>query len=147
MQVPSAGATKDPVVFTPASLTFGAITVGSKSAAQTVRITNNDSAPLTISNISASGDFAVVQPTACGATLAAGKSCTFNVTFTPTAMGTRTGAIAIVDSASSSPQTVSLGGSGVVNLTFSANKLNFSGQAVGTKSEFQTLTIFNTSTI
>src|SRR5437016_2082303 len=82
MQVPSAAAPKDPVALSPASLAFAAVTVGSTSAAQTVKITNNDSVALAISSISASGDFAIVQPTACGATLAAAKSCSFNVTFT-----------------------------------------------------------------
>jgi hypothetical protein len=42
--------------------------------------------------------------------VAAGASCTINVTFKPTAGGTRTGAVTISDNASASPQTVALTG-------------------------------------
>ncbi|MGB7591531.1 MAG: IPT/TIG domain-containing protein, partial [Terriglobia bacterium] len=40
-------------------------------------------------------------------------SCTLKVTFKPTATGTRTGVVTLTDNASSSPQTVSLTGTGV----------------------------------
>src|SRR2546426_1040597 len=45
----------------------------------------------------------------------AGLNCTINVTFTPIATGTRTGAITITDDASDSPQTVSLTGTGATS--------------------------------
>jgi hypothetical protein len=42
----------------------------------------------------------------------AGASCTISVTFAPTDIGTRTGQLVVSDSASDSPQTASLTGTG-----------------------------------
>src|SRR5262249_14159556 len=68
-------------------------------------------ATLTITSITASGDF--TQTNGCAGSLAAGASCPIVVTFVPTAAGSRTGAVTIVDNAAQSPQTVSLTGTGV----------------------------------
>src|SRR5439155_8088362 len=72
---------------------------------------------------------------------------TINVAFTPSAMGARSGAITIVDSASSSPQTVPLSGTGVVNLSLSAGNVNFGNQTVGTTSVIKTVSLTNGSSI
>ena len=100
---------------TPASLPFAARIVGSTSLAKIVTIKNNLSTTLTISGIALAGtnpgDFAN-SGTTCKTTLAAGATCTASVTFTPTAKGARVAILAISDSASSSPQTVSLSGTG-----------------------------------
>jgi hypothetical protein len=95
----------------PASLTFGNQAVQTTSAPQPVMLSNNGSAGLAISGITTSGDFA--QTSTCGATVAAGASCTINVTFTPTAASARTGSLSIADNAGTSPQTVALSGTGV----------------------------------
>jgi hypothetical protein len=42
----------------------------------------------------------------------AGLTCTFGVTFKPTATGTRTGLVVIADNAGDSPQFISLTGTG-----------------------------------
>jgi Subtilase family/Abnormal spindle-like microcephaly-assoc'd, ASPM-SPD-2-Hydin len=94
----------------PTTLTFNGQTVQTPSAAQTVTLTNTGSAALTINGIAASGDFA--QTNTCGASVAAGASCTVAVTFTPTSAGARTGTLTINDNAANSPQTVSLTGTG-----------------------------------
>jgi hypothetical protein len=75
-----------------------------------VTLSNTGSAALTISSIGASGDFA--QSNTCGASVAAGASCTVQVTFTPTAIGQRAGTLTIADNAAPSPQSVSLSGIG-----------------------------------
>src|SRR5262249_4093603 len=67
----------------PASLSFGGQPVGTASATQTVTLSNAGNGPLTISGITASGDFS--QTSNCGGSLAAGASCSINVAFTPTA--------------------------------------------------------------
>ena len=92
------------------SLTFSSQSIGTTSAPQTVTMSNTGTSPLTIAGIVASGDFA--QSNTCGISLAAGANCAINVTFTPTAAGSRTGNLTISDNAVSSPQIVSLGGSG-----------------------------------
>jgi hypothetical protein len=45
--------------------------------------------------------------------VAASANCQINVTFTPTAIGTRTGSVTITDNAAGSPHNVSLSGTGV----------------------------------
>jgi hypothetical protein len=52
------------------------------------------------------------QTNTCGASLAAGKSCTISVTFKPKATGTLTAAVKIGDNAAASPQEVTLTGTG-----------------------------------
>jgi len=65
---------------------------------------------LNIAAIAASGDFA--QTNTCGATLAVSAACTISVTFTPTALGVRSGAVSVTSDAAGSPHTAVLGGSG-----------------------------------
>jgi len=136
-----------PVVgVSPASLTFSSQTVGTKSAAQTVTVTNTGNAALAITGISASGDYG--ETNSCGSSLAAGGNCTISVTFTPTAAGTRTGSVSVADNASGSPQMVSLTGTGASPATPTANvaptSLTFDSQTVGTTSAAQTVTLTNT---
>lgn len=96
------------VTLSPTSLSFGSVNVGSSSGSQSTTLKNGTSSILSISGISASGDFA--QSNNCGTSLAAGASCSIAVTFTPTATGTRTGTLTVSDSAGS--QTASLSGTG-----------------------------------
>jgi hypothetical protein len=103
-----------PVSFVPTSLTFSAQTVGTTSPAQTVTLTNHENTALTLTGLAASGDYSALPggATPCGGSVAAGASCTFNVTFTPGAKGSIKGAVTVADSASNSPQTVKLTGTG-----------------------------------
>jgi len=103
------------------------------SAPIPVTLTNTGGAPLSITSITISsgnpGDFA--QTNNCGTTVAAGASCTINVTFTPTTTGSRISSVSVADNAVASPQTVSLSGTGsgfqvtprVVALTFQQTQL------------------------
>lgn len=91
----------------PTSLSFAPQTVGSPSGAQTITLTGNNGA--TITNIAASGDFS--QTNDCNAALS-GTSCTIQVVFTPSAEGSRTGTLTITSSATGSPTSVTLAGTG-----------------------------------
>src|SRR5207302_9606953 len=75
----------------PTSLSLGSLTVGKTSPAQAVTLANSGSASLSISSIAIAGtnsaDFA--QTNNCGSSVAAGGSCTINVTFAPTTTGAR----------------------------------------------------------
>jgi beta-propeller repeat-containing protein/ASPM-SPD-2-Hydin domain-containing protein len=95
----------------PTNVAFGNRIVGTTSAAQPLTLTNSGSASLAITSIAVSGDFA--QTNNCGGSVNAGANCAINVTFTPTAPGTRTGTVTITDLALDSPQMVSLSGTGV----------------------------------
>lgn len=97
----------------PSSLTFSSQLVGTTSAASTATLTNAAATPITISLIQISGDYA--QTNTCGtlpATLAAGASCTFSVTFTPTVTGVRSGALTVSTNAANSAHSVALSGTG-----------------------------------
>lgn len=103
-----------PVTVLPSSLSFGAVKVGTTSAAKNVTVTNNLTTSLSIAAIGLKGanpgDFA--QSNTCGSSLAAGAKCTITVTFSPTITGIRSATLSITDDAGTSPQTVSLAGSG-----------------------------------
>jgi hypothetical protein len=98
------------VTVSPTTLTFGNQVVGTTSAAQAVTLNNAGTAPVTISNIAVSGDFA--QTNNCGSSVAVGSNCAINVTFAPSAAGNRTGMLSISDNAPASPQNVALSGGG-----------------------------------
>jgi YVTN family beta-propeller protein len=97
----------------PSTLTFSSQLVGS-GATQSATLTNSGSAPLTITTIGFTGTNAseFTQNNNCGTSLAAGSSCTINVTFTPTAggSGSATASLSVTDSAASSPQTAGITG-------------------------------------
>ena len=94
----------------PPAADYGNVNLGFSSAAKIFTLKNTGSAPLAITSITTSGDYA--QTNNCGAALAAGASCNINVTFTPTAVQTRTGTLSVNDNAADSPQTASLTGYG-----------------------------------
>jgi centrosomal CEP192-like protein/ASPM-SPD-2-Hydin domain-containing protein len=108
------GSGRLPVTVLPLTLSFGTVKVGTTTAGKNVTVTNNLKTSLTISTISFTGadpaDFA--QTNTCGSSLIAGAQCTISVTFTPKATRARTATLSITDSASTSPQSVSLTGTG-----------------------------------
>jgi hypothetical protein len=98
----------------PATLSFASHILGTRSAAQIIKVSNSGTAALSISKITIGGtnpgDFA--QTNTCGSSVAAGGSCAISVTFAPTAAGTRSASVSVSDDASGSPQTVPLSGTG-----------------------------------
>src|SRR6202040_1032955 len=112
-----------PATLSASSLSFSTTVAGNTSAAKTVTLTNNQAVALSITSIAASAPFAVASNT-CGTSVLAGKSCTVGVTFSPTAVGSATGTLTFNDSALTSPQTVSLSGTGIAPVTFSSNSIN-----------------------
>ncbi|MGD1101618.1 MAG: FG-GAP-like repeat-containing protein, partial [Terriglobia bacterium] len=126
----------------PTTLSFAPQNVGTTSAGATVTLLNSGGAALSVS-VTASGDFAETDN--CVPSLAAGAQCTISVTFAPTAAGTRTGVLTIADNALSSPQTVSLSGTGVAKPVAgpSTSSLAFGNQRVNTTSSPQSLTLNN----
>jgi hypothetical protein len=94
----------------PASLAFAGTPVGTSSAAQPVILSNSGNSALNIGTIQVNGDY--TQTNNCPTALPSGSNCTVNVTFTPTATGSRTGQLTISDSAQGSPHTAGLAGTG-----------------------------------
>jgi hypothetical protein len=93
----------------PGSLNFVPQIDGTGSLTQTVTVTNSSGTALNVS-LGISGDFA--QTTTCGGGIAAGASCAIYVTFMPTAVGVRSGVLAITNDAGGLSQTVALSGMG-----------------------------------
>lgn len=93
------------------SLTIGNQGVGSTSPFLTLALTSTGTGPLSITSVATSGDFA--QTNNCGASVPSLTTCTISVTFTPTATGARSGTLTLNDDDATSPQTISLSGTGV----------------------------------
>jgi hypothetical protein len=132
------------VSLVPSSLAFGNVVVGTTSGAKTVTLTNTGSATLNISSIAVSGDFVQkIVAKSCGSTVPAGQSCVIKITFTPTQLGARTGAITITDNAPDSPQTVPLSGTGTAQATLTPTSHMFPSEPVGVSSLAYVFTLSN----
>jgi len=78
--------------------------------------------------------------------LAAHKSCTVSVFFTPSVTGARSGTLVVSDNASSSP-TVALTGTGVLAVILNPASLSFASQPLGTNSAAQSVTMTNNQAV
>ncbi len=122
-------------------LTYTPQLLGTKSAAQTVTLTNRGTTALSISSISAQGEFK--SSNTCGQSVEPGANCSISVRSEPTTEGSLTGTVTIRDSASTKPQVIELSGAGTV-VELEPPSLTFAGQAVGTKSAPQEVRLTNT---
>jgi hypothetical protein len=128
------------------SLSFPSTQVGS-TASLPLTITNSGSGTLNVSAIGSTGTNASLftHTSNCGGNpLAAGQSCTAQVTFTPAAAGSFTATLNITDNATGSPQTVALTGTATAGptVTLSTTSLSFPATQVGSTSTLP-LTITN----
>ncbi|WP_427884850.1 discoidin domain-containing protein [Kribbella sp. GL6] len=129
----------------PTAVGFGSVATGTTSTARAVTVTNGGTAAAPVSSVAVTGDFA--QSNNCGSSIAAGGSCTVNVTFHPTAAGSRTGDLTV--NASGVTNTVPLSGTGVAPgpiLTTDPSSLSFPDTPVGSTSATQTFTLTNSGT-
>jgi len=102
------------------SITFNTQTVGMTSAARSVTITNTSTVVVSISAAAATPTPEFAATGNCVGNLAAGASCTMNVTFTPSAAGSRTGNLTFTSNAPGSPHVVTLAGPGTTTPTGAA---------------------------
>ena len=103
-----------PVTALPTSIDFGTQTLNSHTS-QNVTLINHQTAALSVSTITAGGDFS--QTNSCPSFLPAGASCTIAVIFTPTALGPSTAALTIDDDDTNGPRKVALNGIGQASAT------------------------------
>jgi uncharacterized repeat protein (TIGR01451 family) len=96
------------------SLNFNDQVMTITSSPQMVTLTNSGTGPLNITAVAPNGDYAQTNTCLSASPLSPQGTCTITVTFTPTALGTRPGSIAITDSAANSPQSISLTGVGTM---------------------------------
>ena len=135
------------VGLSPSTIAFGTQVVGTTSGPQSTTLTNTGAAPLSVTALTASGDFALSSPDCATlpVTLQPNGVCTLVVTFSPTAAGVRTGTVTITDGLGQ--QFASLTGDGAApGVQLTPANLDFGSQTVGTTSAEQTVTLTNTGT-
>jgi hypothetical protein len=137
-----------PVTAAPASLSFTGGTIGTLSASQTFKITNNTAGSVSVTAITASSDYQINTGTCLTAALASKKFCTVSVQVLPTSAADD-GAILITDNAANSlPQVVKLTsaatGGPATPISLSKTSLTFKVVTGGTSAS-QTITVTNTS--
>jgi hypothetical protein len=92
------GVHAETLTLNPSPLSFTSTPLGTSSQAQTVTLTNGPE-PMLISALSFGGlaphDFATAHDGCTGTDLAAGASCTFDVSFTPSAAGARNATVTV----------------------------------------------------
>ena len=117
----------------PASESFGSVTVGSQSS-QTVTLTNNTGSTVNISQAVVSGSGFTLSGITTPLTLDASKSATFTVTFAPKATGSASGNVTITSDAPNPSLSVALTGTGAAlgALGASPASLNFGTVQTGT---------------
>src|SRR5208282_2587934 len=129
------------------SLVFGSQLVGTTSPGLVETLTNGGFTNLSVSSVSASGDFAIGANNCAGAKVLPQTSCEFVVTFTPTRSGARQGQVLIFDNDNYSPQVVTLTGVGSpYGVTLAPATLSFGTQISTAQGLPQTVTLTNTGT-
>jgi MBG domain/Putative Ig domain/Abnormal spindle-like microcephaly-assoc'd, ASPM-SPD-2-Hydin/Galactose oxidase, central domain len=130
----------------PSSINFGNQLVGTTSAAQMVTVKNTGTTAVTITSATAPAPFAV-GANCNGRKLSANASCTFNVTFKPTASGAASATLTVAFASPVASQTVSLSGTGIEPVaSVSPSSLTFPNQQAGTTSAPMPVTLTNTGT-
>jgi FtsP/CotA-like multicopper oxidase with cupredoxin domain len=133
------------VVLSTNALLFGNQLLNTTSASQTVTLSNVGTANVAINSITISGNFTQSNNCPIGGSLRAGRSCSITVRFTPRALGVLTGTLTISDADVTSPQLVSLTGTGVQPVaSLSPTSLSFSILRRG--SQTLPVTLSNTGT-
>ena len=138
----SGTATGGQVVLSVTSILFGNVVTGTSKTAAAVKLTNTTSAALTGINIVSSGA-PFSQVNTCGTMLAAGAQCTITITFSPTIVAQLSGTITINDSATGSPQIISVKGTGVLPISVVPVSLAFGQVTVGTSTAAKISTVTN----
>ena len=127
----------------PASLKFPAQLIDTTSAAQSVTISNTGAAAQPIV-ITMTGDY--TETDNCNGSVAAGGSCTAQITFAPTIVGSIKGAATVNDNNNNLLAFVDISGAGQAPVTTAPTSLAFTGGTIGTISAAKTFKITNNTT-
>lgn len=146
--LPISGTAIPPVTFSPGSVNFGSVSVGTTSTSQTIALKNNQATALKITAITAGGNYS--QTNNCPPSLSAGATCSVNISFHPTVSGAISGALTVTTTdAFPGSQPIALSGKGVGSATsriaISPTSLDFGNQEAGTASAAKTVTVTNTN--
>lgn len=135
------------------SITFPATQVAT-STAQGITVQNTGDLALTFAGFdlagAAAGDYAKSGTCSTATPLAIGASCTITVTFTPTAVGSRSATLTVRSDASNGAAVVTLGGTATPipapAVTLAPVALDFGNQTVGGLYPARTVTLTNSGT-
>ncbi|HEY6026064.1 MAG TPA: choice-of-anchor D domain-containing protein, partial [Pseudolabrys sp.] len=127
----SGQATFIPLTTSPTSWNYGTVAISTPSSKQ-FTISNIGTGTVTINTqaITVGGTKFAIDTNTCGATLAGGASCTFNVTFNSSTAGSFSGNLQVADSAGGTtnvPLTATVAGATTVSVTPTAVTLPYSG--------------------
>jgi hypothetical protein len=96
----------------PSALAFGNVTQGSSSK-QSVTLTNTGNSSVSVSNLAPTGSYFSISGLSVPVSLASGQTATFSVAFAPNTSGSFTGSVSVASTASNSPLSIPLSGTGV----------------------------------
>ena len=135
-----------PLTVSPTSLLFPNTHLTTTSASKLVTVTNSNTVAVTVSSVGFTGanpgDFVITSNT-CGANIPASSSCQIKVAFAPTSTGAKSAALTLTDSATNSPQSVSLTGTGVAAIKLAPLTVMFANTVVGNTSASKIATFKN----
>jgi uncharacterized repeat protein (TIGR01451 family) len=127
------------------SFDYGAIPVGTTSAAHTFTLSNLGTANLNVGAVTSVGDFTIKADNCTGAPVAPNGSCTIDVAFTPSQASGIDGSVTISDDAAGSPRTISLHGFGQQPaISVTPSSIAFPDIGVGSTTPKQMVQLMNT---
>jgi len=129
------------------SINFGNDPVGTNMS-QALIVTNTGTAALSITQVTASGSTAfTLGGLSLPMSVSPGQKATITPNFLPASIGAASGSLSIASSASATPTSVALSGSGIAatyTLNVSPTSLNFGNVTTGTSSTSQNVAVTNT---
>jgi Abnormal spindle-like microcephaly-assoc'd, ASPM-SPD-2-Hydin len=135
-----------PLTLSPTSLILPNTKLGLTSAAKTVTVTNSNTVAVSVSSVGFTGanpgEF-VISSNGCGASIAASSSCAIKVALAPKSLGLKNAALTLTDSATNSPQSVGLTGTGTPAIKLAPATVKFATTAVGNTSLVKIATFKN----
>lgn len=135
-----------PLTVSPSSLAFSNTKAGATSSPKTITVTNANSVAIAVSSVGFTGanpgDF-VVSSNTCGASIPASSSCKIKVAFAPSTTGARSAALTLIDTASNSPQSVGVTGTGLAAVKLTPATLHYLSTVVGQTSAAKVATFKN----
>jgi FG-GAP-like repeat/Abnormal spindle-like microcephaly-assoc'd, ASPM-SPD-2-Hydin len=131
------------LALSPNAVNFNGQVFGVVSAPRTVTLQNIGTATALITSVTLDGanpgDYA--QTNNCGASLTVQGTCTFTITFTPTALGKRPAQLLVISNSRPPKTGTGLNGTGLSGVSLKGRALNFAPQKVGTTSPVKAVTV------
>jgi len=133
------------IALSPATLSFSNQAVATASASQSITVTNSGSAPLTVTGVAITGDFAETD-TCTSAPIAVSQTCIIQIRFLPAATGSRTGLVTVSGDIPGGQATATLSGTGTPASPVILNPLAliFPATNINATSAAENITISNT---